>query len=431
MAPTLTDAERALSELFEARSGSFTDGPLDRRRAEAFKQFAAGGLPHRRVEAYKYTDLRSRLRRLPAPAEAASVGQVEAILNGYPPLVTNAHRLILANGRFMPTLSSAPAGITITSILAPEADLTDVGALTADSDDPVTLANVGLFDGGAVVPISENPAAPLELVHVVTGDVIAMDRVAISLPAGLEASIIERTIGADHSVTNNMAEIVIGDGAVLHFTRVSDGLSDNATELSSHHIRMGTKSRLEHLTISTGRGLARNQVFCHVDGDDSDANFRTATISTGRRHADTTLVVRHDSVGARSTEVFRSAVGRKGTAIVQGRIIVERDAQQTDSRMMSNALFLDDSGEMVNKPELEIFADDVQCGHGATSGDLEEDHVFYLRARGIPAALARQMLVEAFLIEALDAVQDEALEEVLEKHIRTALAAIQPEGEPA
>ncbi|MEM6848125.1 MAG: SufD family Fe-S cluster assembly protein, partial [Pseudomonadota bacterium] len=288
-----------------------------------------------------------------------------------------------------------------------------------------------LFDGGAVVTISENPAAPLEIVHVVTGDVIAMDRIAISLPAGLEASIIERTIGADHSVTNNMAEIVIGDGAVLHVTRISDGHSDNATELSSHHIRMGTKSRLEHLTISTGRGLARNQVVCHVTGDDADANFRTATVSTGRRHADTTLVVLHDSVGARSTEVFRSAVGRKGTAIVQGRIVVERDAQQTDSRMMSNTLFLDDSGEMVNKPELEIFADDVQCGHGATSGDLEEDHVFYLRARGIPAALARQMLVEAFLIEALDAVEDEALEEVLENHIRTALAAIQPENEPA
>jgi Fe-S cluster assembly protein SufD len=184
------------------------------------------------------------------------------------------------------------------------------------------------------------------------------------------------------------------------------------------------KARLEHLTVSTGLGLARAQVFCFVTGDEAQANFRAATVAIGERHADNTLVVHHDALNSTSSEIFRSAVGQGGTAVVQGRIFVEKGAQKTDARMMSNALFLDETGEVVNKPELEIFADDVACGHGATSGDLDEEMVFYLRARGISEATARRLLAEAFVIEALDRVEDETLQEALGEKLRGALDAM-------
>ena len=207
----------------------------------------------------------------------------------------------------------------------------------------------------------------------------------------------------------------------MEWIRLAEGRSADATNLSTLHTTLAERARLEHLTVSTGVGLTRAQVFAFVNGDEAEANFRAATVSIGERHADNTLVVHHDALNSTSSEVFRSAVGQGGTAVVQGRIFVEKGAQKTDASMMSNALFLDETGEVVNKPELEIFADDVTCGHGATSGDLDDDSVFYLRARGIPETTARRILAEAFVVSALDHVEDETIHAALADKLREAL----------
>lgn len=415
-----TDAERALAELFEARSAHFTEKPLDRARAAAFERFAAAGLPHRRVEAYKYTDLKAKLRTLPPAAGAPDLDAVKASLASHPPLPGVTGRIVIANGRYLPELSTAE-GITVTDILDPAADLSGVGGLVAESDDAITLANVGLFEGGVVIHV-DGDAPLIEIVHVAAGNALVMGRFAITVAEGGHARLIDRIVDGAGAVVNNLGELTIAPGARADITRLAHGESESCTRLSSLHVHMGAKAQLEHLTVSTGEGLSRGQVFCHVAGDEADANFRTATVAVGKRHADTTLVLRHNAVNSTSSEEFRSAVGRGGAAIVQGRIIVDPDAQKTDARMMSRALYLDEEGEVVNKPELEIFADDVQCGHGATSGDLDDEMVFYLRARGIPEAEARRLLVEAFLLEALERVEDEAMHEALSDHIKAAIA---------
>ncbi|MEM9221769.1 MAG: SufD family Fe-S cluster assembly protein [Pseudomonadota bacterium] len=417
-----TDAERTLSAMFERRSADFSSAPLDRARADAFQRFSAAGLPHRRVEAYKYTDLKSKLRTLPEPAGEVSEADIEAALGAHPPFTTDAHRVVIANGRLIEERSSVPEGVRLSSILSSGADTEDVGALVADNDDPLTLANISLFEGGAVLHVDGEAGAPVEIVHVLPNGALAMGRVAIFVAPGMGASIIERFLCPADGVANNLAEITVGAGARLSVVRIAEDHSTGYSSFSNHHITVAETSQLEHLTVSTGLGLTRNQVFCAVRGDDAEANFRAATVAVGARHVDNTLVMRHDALHSRSSEVFRSAVGDGGISIVQGRIIVDPGAQKTDAKMMSNALFLDDSGEVVNKPELEIFADDVQCGHGATSGDLDEDPVFYLRARGIPEAVARRLLVEAFLVDALDRVEDDALRDGLADSLRAALA---------
>lgn len=419
-----TEAETALSALFETKRSASAGAPLAQAREDAFTRFAAAGLPHRRVEAYKYTDLRARLRNLPAAAGTADVAAVKAVLDANATLVDGAARIVIANGRYVPELSSAPANVTVTSILAPEADLTGVGKLVAESDDPLTLANVGLFEGGVVISVEGEAGGPIEIVGVATGDELVMGRVAMTVSAGGRASVVERMFGQAQTVENGLVELTLGEGAHVDWVRLVDGIAEDAVELASTHAEIPAGAKLDYLTVTTGKGLARNQIFAHVVGHDAEANFRAATVAVGKRHADNTLVVRHDAVGSRSSEIFKSAVGSGGTAIVQGRIIVDPDAQKTDSKMMSNALFLDDTGEVVNKPELEIFADDVICGHGATSGDIDEEPVFYLRARGIPEATARRLLTEAFIIEAFDLIEDEALRETLEARIRDALAVI-------
>ncbi|UOM34550.1 SufD family Fe-S cluster assembly protein [Acuticoccus sp. I52.16.1] len=415
-----TEAEAALSALFETKR----DAPLADARTAAFERFAAGGLPHRRVEAYKYTDLRARLRNLPPVPAAADPVAVQAVLDGYPALVEGASRIVIANGRFVEALSTTPANVTVRSILDPQADLSGVGTLVADSDDPLTLANVGLFEGGVVVSVDGEAGGPIELVHVATGDNLVMSRVAMTVATEGRVSVVERMLGQAGTVENALTEVTLGEGAHVDWIRLVEGRSEEAVELSSYHVEVPERAQLDHLTVTTGKGLARNQIFGHVVGHDAEANFRAATVAIGKRHADNTLVVRHDAVGSRSSEIFKSAVGDGGTAIVQGRIIVDPDAQKTDSKMMSNALFLDDTGEVVNKPELEIFADDVVCGHGATSGDIDDEPIFYLRARGIPEATARRLLTEAFIIEAFDLVADEALREKLEARIRESLSAV-------
>lgn len=421
----VTEGERALASLFEQRKAE--GGPLDAGRADAWRQFAAAGLPHRRVEAYKYTDLKQRLRTLPAPAAPMDKAAVEAALADLPPLVHGATRVVIANGRFV-AFPFVAEGVSVASILSPDAESDSVGHLVAGSKDPLTLANVGLFDGGAVITLAGEVVAPVEIVHLTPGDALSMGRLAIFVARGSEATVIERFVFGETTVSNTLAEIVVEDGARLSLTRVAEGPGEKATNLSTHHIRIGEGAHLDHLTVSTGLGLMRAQAFCHVAGDDAEANFRAATVAIGKRHADNTLEVRHNAWGSRSSEVFRSAVGDNGIAIVQGRIMVDPGAQKTDAKMMSNALFLDDTGEVVNKPELEIFADDVQCGHGATSGDLDEEPIFYLRARGIPEAEARRLLVEAFLLEALENLPEGGLADALAARLRAAIGA-PPEDE--
>ena len=153
-----------------------------------------------------------------------------------------------------------------------------------------------------------------------------------------------------------------------------------------------------------GADAARAQIFVDFLGEEADADIRGATLGQRRQHADTTLCVDHAVPNCSSREIFKSVIDDEAKAIFQGRIVVQPHAQATDARMMTKALLLSERAEFDTKPELEIFADDVQCAHGATSGALNEDMLFYLMARGIPRADAEVLLVAAFLGEAIDGI---------------------------
>ena len=171
-----------------------------------------------------------------------------------------------------------------------------------------------------------------------------------------------------------------------------------------------------------GAGLSRHQVFLRFSGEHANAAIRGATLARGRQHADTTLVVNHVAPHCESRETFKYIVDEEATGVFQGRINVAQHAQKTDARMSSNALLLSEGAAMYNKPELEIFADDVQCAHGATCGELDEDLLFYIMARGIPRHDAEALLLEAFVAPAFEGVEDETLRETLMERVRGWLA---------
>ncbi len=427
-----TAAETALGDWFRQRRLAGAAGAaLAEARRTAFERFDEAGLPHRRVEAYKYSDVRTRLPDLPPPAEAADDGTVRAVLDAAGALGDiSPVRLVIANGRFQAGLSddvSAIAGLA----LAPLSDVDGVpealGAIASESDDPLALLNTSLFEGGIALSVAEGAAIerPIEIVFANAGAAAtAMPRVLVHVGEGASVSLVERHGPASvaGNVTNALTELDVAKGASVSFVKVQ-GDGPSATHFGTLFARLADGARLEHMTAAFGGGLSRSQSFVEVAGSEAEAVFSTATIATDERHADTTLVVRHTAPGSSSREFFRSVIGTGGRAVVQGQIIVGQIAQKTDARMLSNALFLDDTGESVNKPELEIFADDVQCGHGATSGELDEEMLFYLRSRGVPKRDAERMLVEAFLVEAAENLSREDVREAVTARLMDALHA--------
>jgi Fe-S cluster assembly protein SufD len=221
---------------------------------------------------------------------------------------------------------------------------------------------------------------------------------------------------------NNAVDLIVHNGARVRHTRLN-AEGDNALALSTLAAKLGAKTSFDTLNVVTGAGVARHQVFLALIGEHSNANVNGATMLKGKQHADTTLLVDHAAPHCESRELFKTVIDNDATGVFQGKIIVRPHAQKTDGRMMSAALLLADGGTMNNKPELEIFADDVQCGHGATCGALDEDLLFYLMARGLPRPEAESLMVQAFLGEAIEGVEHEPTREALVETVETWLHA--------
>jgi Fe-S cluster assembly protein SufD len=415
-----TAAEQQLAaEWQQAKSALPGPGAL---REEAFRRFESAGLPHRRVEEWKYTDLRALMRDakpLARPPDAAArerAGKAGAILSD-----NDAQRIVIVDGVFAPEwseLDAHDAGVSIVPLAAWLAgpDAYRLGQTVSVEDIAVSL-NTAFMSDGVVVRIGEGVTLgrPLHLVFVTTGDEpsAVFTRSLVVVEKGARAMLVETHEGgaSDYQV-NTALELVVGEGAhVDHIKVTQEGAK--ALHVSSLMAAIGAKARFNTFGFAIGGAVVRNQLFLRFDGEDTVANIRGATLLRGRQHVDTTLVADHAVGGCLSREVFKSVLDEESRAVFQGKIIVRQHAQKTDAKMASHALLLSDTAEADNKPELEIFADDVQCGHGATAGALDEDLLFYLRARGIPMKEAEALLIHAFVGEAVEGIEHAGLREAL------------------
>ncbi|MBO0753923.1 MAG: Fe-S cluster assembly protein SufD, partial [Bradyrhizobiaceae bacterium] len=259
-------------------------------------------------------------------------------------------------------------------------------------------------------------AKPIHLVFVTTGTSPAAMflRSLIVLEAGASLSLIETYEGPDQSAyqVNSALELVVGDDARIDRVKiVREGSA--AIHVATLLARYGARAEINDFAYLTGGAVIRNQLFVNLAGEAANVGIRGINLLAGKQHADNTLVIDHAAAGCQSRELFKSVLDGESCGVFQGKITVERGAQQTDARMMTRALLLSETAEADNKPELEIFADDVQCGHGSTTGTLDEELKFYLMARGIPAREAEALLIQAFAGEATDLVRHEGIREAL------------------
>ena len=418
-----TPAETGLSELFEAAKGALPGAVAP--REEAFRLFFERGLPHRRVEEFKYTDLRALVSEAAPFAAAPTAQEARAALAGKTAFSgVGAIEVAIVNGYVAskPRDGEYPEGIEILSLAdaltSGHPVLSSISPVAAARDNPVYQLNSAFMSDGVVIRVAAGTslAGPVHLRFVTTGEdaLATATRVLVVIEDGASATLIESHESGDglNHQPNDVVEIVAGDRSRMQHVRLN-AEGDETLALSTLAVRLGAHVSFTSLNVVAGSSTSRHQVYVTFAGEYSKAQINGTAMIKGSQHADTTLIVDHSVPHCESRELFKTVIDGEAIGVFQGKIIVRPHAQKTDGRMMSAALLLSEGGAMNNKPELEIFADDVLCAHGATCGDLDEDLLFYLMARGLPKAEAERLLVQAFLGEALEFVENDEARETL------------------
>jgi Fe-S cluster assembly protein SufD len=430
-----TKAEQAYLDLFEAAEKALPgarDPFVSKLRAKAIETYGRLGLPHRRIEAWKYTDLRARITDVHplVKADGAAAGEAELARALGPDMAgLPAYRLVVVEGDLRADLSDIAglkaAGVEVLSLghaleKPPSWLKSALGQVNPREDDPVVALNAALMTGGAALRIGE--AVTLDQpIHLIQLDgngepASTVTRNVVVAESGSSATLVESfgSLGLEGSQRNAATELRIGGKAALkHIKLQRDG--DDALHLSTWLVELGADARYDAFQFSTGASVARNQVYLRFAGEGAAADLSGAFLLRGHQHGDTTLLVEHRVPHCMSRELFKGVLDNDARGVFQGKIIVSPGAQKTDGKQMSGALLLSEGAEFDSKPELEIFADDVVCGHGATSGQIDDELLFYLEARGIPEAQARALLIQAFVGEAIEKVDDEGVRNVLSR----------------
>ena len=417
---------RALSDAFAiARNRLPGTGKVADIRQRAFEAYERAGLPHRRIEDWKYTDLRMMMREILPPAaepDAAALKRAGAALKLH--AIAGVRRLVLVDGVFAPKLSETDnleRGLrvrTLREVLETGDTALHAQLFAPDSSDSMVALNSAMMTDGLVIEVADGAVLtqPLHIVHIAGGASPAaiFTRSMLRIGGTVHATLVESYIPADGANAYQVHDsliVAIGDGARLdHVRLIEDGRE--AFNISSSVVTLGANAHFNTFGMTSGSNVSRYQAVIAFAGEGSRVETNGVNLLNGRQHADTTLFLDHAVPHCASREVFRAVADDRGHSVFQGRIIVRPHAQKTDAKMMTRALLLSDEAEADNKPELEIFADDVTCGHGATTGALDESLLFYLRARGLSEKEAQALLIQAFVGEAIESIANDALREL-------------------
>ncbi len=358
-------------------------------------------LPSRRDEDWKWTDLKRLIDRAYVAAEAPTAKAIDALIKTAPLAKVAAERVVIVNGNYdakRSKLTSLKIANTAPAITIEDALLTLNGKLKAKA---VSLTFSGNID------------TPVEVLHVSSGDGAAIaSRLHITVAADSAATVIETFVGDGEYLHNPVTTIDIDKGGRLDRVKVETECA-RAQHLSHIIVSLDARAILNDFTFTSGATLSRQNGNLIFNGEHAKAHVAGSYLLGGKQHVDTRLIVDHAVPHCVSRELFKCVMNGQSRGIFQGKVIVRKDAQKTDGKQSSHALLLSDTAEFDAKPELEIYADDVVCGHGTTCGDLNGDHLFYLQSRGIPEAQARALLVEAFVDEAVETVENETVRKAL------------------
>ncbi|MFT4699927.1 MAG: Fe-S cluster assembly protein SufD [Yoonia sp.] len=385
-------------------------------REDALNRLIAMGLPHKRDEYWRYTD--------PALLIATDVPPSEALRTETPIFMdTDKVRLVFVDGVFDADASDdlTLSGVEITRLM--DAQAVDVhwaqglyGRLETDGqtpvDRPLAVMNTAFASDGVCVHVTGTPDKPLHISYLQSSEAsdVALHHV-IKLDSGTELTLLET--GTPGARSNVVLEVDVADGATLHHVR-PQGRAHGRSVATHLFARIGAHATLKSFTLTMNGKMTRNEFVADIIGDDAAVHVGGVCIGDGKGvHQDDTVFITHDALNGESRQVFKKVLRNGATGVFQGKILVKAGAQKTDGYQISQSLLLDGDSQFLAKPELEIYADDVACSHGSTSGAIDETALFYMQSRGISHKEATNLLTLAFLAAALDEIADDALADEL------------------
>jgi len=382
-------------------------------RADALARVRRMGLPTKRDEYWKYTD----------PTSLTAVQPDDAALfeNDEGPLFAAVDRIkiVFVDGVFDPDASDELSAEGVEIERLSEAMATDIhwvkdlyGVLEARGQDPVerplAALNTAMAADGVVIRATGKAAKPINFIYLhkdVSSDAVLHN--VVKVEEGAEVTVLET--GPAAARFSKQLEVEVADGGTFHHVR-AQGRDHERRAVTHCFARIGKESTFKSFTLTFNGVLTRNECVLEIVGDDAVAHVAGACVGDGKDfHHDDTVFITHDAVNCESRQVFKKVLHNGATGVFQGKILVKAGAQKTDGYQISQSLLLDDDSQFLAKPELEIYADDVACSHGSTSGAIDEDALFYLRSRGVPVDDARNLLTLAFVAEALDEIEDNVL----------------------
>ncbi|WP_374432462.1 Fe-S cluster assembly protein SufD [Tabrizicola sp.] len=390
-------------------------GWLATARTDALARLRAMGLPARRDEYWRYTDPAS----LNAPEAPVAVrfepGDEAAPFDGMDRL-----KIVFVDGVFDPASSDdlSLSGVTVERLA--EAGNKDIhwaqgtyGVLEARGQSPVArpfaALNSAFATDGVLIHVTGKAAKPVSLVYVHDSDTSdAILHHCIKLEAGAELTLLEN--GPAAARFSKVMEVDVADGAQFHHVRIQ-GRDHQRRAVTHIFARLGSRSEMRSFTLTANGRLTRNEAVVELAGAEGRAHLAGATVGDGDFHHDDTVFITHAAEACESRQVFKKVLMNGATGVFQGKILVKPGAQKTDGYQISQSLLLDEDSQFLAKPELEIYADDVKCSHGSTSGAIDETALFYLQSRGVPRRTAQALLVLAFLAEAIQEIADETIAE--------------------
>jgi Fe-S cluster assembly protein SufD len=428
--PLKTAAEQQLAEQFANIKAELPGaGAMRKLREDAFAGFEAKGLPHRRLESWRYTDLRNLMRE--AMPLARRPARPQAIADRLALQTIAGRRFVTIDGVFSAAdsdLQGLPAGITARSLAEALTETPDeIAAAFAvpevARDDSALMLNAAFAQDGVVIEVAPGTTfdQPLVLLALGSGanETSIVSRSLVKIGAGAKVTIVElqESVGAAPVQINHATAFVIGDGAEVEHVRIVTRQRAETVQVQSLLAELGAHVSFDSVAVAVNCGVLRQQSFLRYGGEHTRAALRGINLLRKQEHSDVTLVMDHAAAHGESRELFKTIIEGEGTGVFQGKVVVRPHSQKTDGSMKSHALLLNDGATMFNKPELEIFADDVVCGHGATVAQMDSDQLFYLMARGLPRPQAEALVLAAFVGEVSDMVGDEGVREIVGREI--------------
>jgi Fe-S cluster assembly protein SufD len=380
-------------------------------REDALARLTAMGLPIKRDEYWRFTD----------PTSLTAASPTTAVVLDHDDKIfaeTESLRIVFVDGVFDATASDDLSGEGLDIVRLQDAADADIhwstglyGTLEAAGQNPVdrplAALNTAFATDGIMIHVSGKVSKPVNVVYLHKSD--SSDAILhhlVKLEAGAELTLLEN--GPAAARFNQVLEVDIADRAAFHHVRVQG--RDHERRAATHiFTRLGTESIFKSFTLTMNGVLTRNECVIELTGDDAIAHVAGAAVGDGDFHHDDTVFVTHDAVNCESRQVYKKVLRNGATGVFQGKILVKADAQKTDGYQISQSLLLDGDSQFLAKPELEIYADDVACSHGSTSGAIDDEALFYLQSRGVSKSDAQDLLVLAFLAEALEEIDSDEI----------------------